>query len=157
MAAASRAVSTSGSAARALMEPARSRGVVGEVDGWACGRAPGSGVGGHWCSWAGGAVAGGGRSALPSAAGVGPYLDPAPGGGVFSLVRGLIVRLSASQAKWDRQGRLRARAHALAAAFAVHSGRNRLGRHRLRHPARALARPLHGGDLLSTVELASLA
>ena len=58
----------------------------------------------------------------------------------------------------DRQGRLRARAHALAAAFAVHSGRNRLGRHRLRHPARTLAtRPLHRGDLLSTGELASLA
>jgi hypothetical protein len=46
----------------------------------------------------------------------------------------------------DRQGRLRARAHALAAAFAVHSGRNRLGRHRLRHPARTLAaRPLDRG------------
>ena len=58
----------------------------------------------------------------------------------------------------DRHGRLRARAHALAAAFAVHSGRNRLGRHRLGHPARTLAtRPLGRGDLLSTVELASLA
>jgi Type IV secretion-system coupling protein DNA-binding domain/TraM recognition site of TraD and TraG len=58
----------------------------------------------------------------------------------------------------DRQGRLRARAHALAAAFAVHGGRNRLGRHRLGHPARTLAaRPLHRGDLLSTGELASLA
>jgi energy-coupling factor transporter ATP-binding protein EcfA2 len=58
----------------------------------------------------------------------------------------------------DRQGRLRARAHALAAGFAVHSGRNRLGRHRLPHPARILAaRPLHRGDLLSTGELASLA
>ena len=58
----------------------------------------------------------------------------------------------------DRQGRLRARAHALAAAFAVHSGRNRLGRHRLHRPARTLAaRPLHRGDLLSTGELASLA
>jgi hypothetical protein len=58
----------------------------------------------------------------------------------------------------DRRGRLRARAHALAAAFAVHAGRNRLGRHRLRHPARTLAtRPLHRGDLLTTGELASLA
>ena len=58
----------------------------------------------------------------------------------------------------DRHGRLRARAHALAAAFAVHSGRNRLGRHRLGHPARTLAtRPLGRGDLLSTGELASLA
>jgi energy-coupling factor transporter ATP-binding protein EcfA2 len=58
----------------------------------------------------------------------------------------------------DRRGRLRARAHALAAAFAVHAGRNRLGRHRLRRPARTLAaRPLHRGDLLTTGELASLA
>jgi hypothetical protein len=39
-------------------------------------------------------VAGGDRSALPSAsAGVGPYLDPAPRCGVFSLVEGLIVPL----------------------------------------------------------------
>jgi hypothetical protein len=58
----------------------------------------------------------------------------------------------------DRHGRLRARAHALAAAFAVHAGRNRLGRYRLRRPARTLAaRPLVGGDLLTTGELASLA
>jgi hypothetical protein len=58
----------------------------------------------------------------------------------------------------DRHGRLRARAHALAAAFAVHAGRNRLGRHRLRRPARTLAaRPLGRGDLLTTGELASLA
>jgi len=58
----------------------------------------------------------------------------------------------------DRHGRLRARAHALSAAFAVHTGRNRLTRHRLRHPARVLgARPLHRGDLLTTAELASLA
>jgi energy-coupling factor transporter ATP-binding protein EcfA2 len=58
----------------------------------------------------------------------------------------------------DRQGRLRARAHALAAAFAVHTGRNRLGRQRLHRPAHTLAaRPLHRGDLLSTGELAGLA
>jgi len=58
----------------------------------------------------------------------------------------------------ERQGRLRARAHAISAAFAVHSGRNRLGRHRLHHPARTLAaRPLGRGDLLTTAELASLA
>jgi hypothetical protein len=56
------------------------------------------------------------------------------------------------------RGRLRARAHALAAAFAVHSGRNRLSRRRLWRPARTLAaRPLHHGDLLSAGELASLA
>jgi hypothetical protein len=56
------------------------------------------------------------------------------------------------------RGRLRARAHALAAAFAVHAGRNRLARRRLLRPAHTLAtRPLHHGDLLTTLELASLA
>src|SRR5215211_136731 len=105
MAAASRTVRTSGSVASALVEePARSSTAAGQVGGWTCGRAPGSGVGGHWRSWARGAVAGGGRSALPSA-GVGPYLDPAPRCWVSSLVGGLIVRLSASQAKRDRSGR----------------------------------------------------
>jgi hypothetical protein len=58
----------------------------------------------------------------------------------------------------DRQGRLRARAHAISSAFAVHSGRNRLGRHRLHHPVHTLTgRPLRRGDLLTTGELASLA
>jgi hypothetical protein len=58
----------------------------------------------------------------------------------------------------DRRGRLRARAHALSAAFAVHAGRNRLARRRLLRPARTLARrPLYQGDLLTTLELASLA
>jgi energy-coupling factor transporter ATP-binding protein EcfA2 len=57
----------------------------------------------------------------------------------------------------DRTGRLRARAHALAAAFALYTGRNRLGRHRLHRPARTLAlRRLGRGDLLTTGELASL-
>jgi Helicase HerA, central domain len=56
------------------------------------------------------------------------------------------------------RGRLRARAHALSAAFAVHAGRNRLARRRLLRPARTLAaRPLAQGDLLTTAELASLA
>jgi hypothetical protein len=56
------------------------------------------------------------------------------------------------------RGRLRARAHALAAAYAVYSGRNRLTRRRLRHPAAILAsRPLHRGDLLAAGELAALA
>jgi energy-coupling factor transporter ATP-binding protein EcfA2 len=55
-------------------------------------------------------------------------------------------------------GRLRARAHALAAAYAVYSGRNRLSRRRLWRPTRILAvRPLHDGDLLATGELAALA
>jgi hypothetical protein len=55
-------------------------------------------------------------------------------------------------------GRLRARAHALQAAFAVYAGRNRLIRRRLAVPARTLAaRPLRRGDLLATAELAALA
>jgi hypothetical protein len=56
------------------------------------------------------------------------------------------------------RGRLRARGHALAAAFAVYAGRNRLGRRRLRRPIRTLAsRPLDNADLLTTGELAALA
>lgn len=54
--------------------------------------------------------------------------------------------------------RLRGRAHALASAFALFAGRNRLERHRLRHPAQVLAaRRLGHGDLLSVAELAALA
>jgi hypothetical protein len=54
--------------------------------------------------------------------------------------------------------RLRGRAHALASAFALFSGRNRLARHRLRHPARVLAaRKLGHGDLYSVPELAAIA
>src|SRR5829696_10318139 len=100
MVAASRTVSTSGSVATALAEPARSSGAVGEGGGWVWGRSPGWGVGGHGCSWARGAVAGGGRSAPPSAAGgVGPYRDPARRCGVSSQVGGLIVQLVASETK----------------------------------------------------------
>src|SRR5215211_3376144 len=105
MAAASRAVSTSGSAAIALVDgPARSIDAMGEDVGWLLERWPGFGVDGHGCSRARGAVAGGGRSALPSAAGVGPYLDAAPRRGVFSLAGGLIARLLAPQAKGNRSG-----------------------------------------------------
>jgi hypothetical protein len=68
---------------------------MGEEGGWLFERWPGFGVDGHGCSRARGAVAGGGRSALPPAAGVGPYLDPAPRCGMFSLVGGLIARLLA--------------------------------------------------------------
>ena len=60
----------------------------------------------------------------------------------------------------DRQAaaRLRGRAHAVASAFALYSARNRLERHRLRHPARVLAaRRLGRGDLVSVAELAALA
>jgi len=55
-------------------------------------------------------------------------------------------------------GRLRGRAHAVASAFALYSGRNRFARHRLRRPAQTLsARALGRGDLLSVPELAALA
>ena len=56
-------------------------------------------------------------------------------------------------------GRLRARAHALAAAYAIYGGRNRLGRRRLRwQPDRIVAtRPLRRSDLLAAGELAALA
>jgi hypothetical protein len=54
--------------------------------------------------------------------------------------------------------RLRGRAHAVASAFALFSGRNRFDRHRLAHPARALAaRHLGRGNLVSVKELAALA
>ncbi|GLY79205.1 hypothetical protein Airi01_074720 [Actinoallomurus iriomotensis] len=53
---------------------------------------------------------------------------------------------------------VRGRAHALAAAFAVFSGRNHFTRHRLPHPARALTeRRMGHGDLLSVSELAAIA
>src|SRR5829696_9834306 len=100
MAAASRAVSTSGSVAIALVDgPARSIGAIGEDVGWLLERWPGFAVGGHGCSRARGAVVGGGRSTLPSAAGVGPYLDPAPRCGVSSQVEG------SSRGCWSRRRR----------------------------------------------------
>jgi len=53
---------------------------------------------------------------------------------------------------------LRGRAHAVASAFALYSGRNRFARHRLRRPAQTLAsRRMGRGDLLSVPELAALA
>jgi hypothetical protein len=108
-AAASRTVSTSGSLVTALVEePAWSIGAMEEDVGWLFERWPAFGVDGHGCSRARGAVAGGGRSALPSA-GVGPYLDPAPRCGVSSQVGGLIARLLAPQAKGDRSGAARVR------------------------------------------------
>jgi hypothetical protein len=56
------------------------------------------------------------------------------------------------------RGRLRARAHALAAAFEVHAGRNRLARRRLHRPAAVLAaRRLGRTELLAGTELATLA
>ncbi|MGH7750282.1 MAG: type VI secretion protein, partial [Candidatus Dormibacteria bacterium] len=70
------------------------------------------------------------------------------------------VRYAVATTATDRQAaaRLRGRAHAVASAFALYAGRNRLDRHRLRHPAQVLAaRRLGRGDLVSVAELAALA
>ena len=70
------------------------------------------------------------------------------------------VRYAVATTATDRQvpARLRGRAHAVASAFALFAGRNRLDRHRLAHPAAALAARQFGrGDLVSVPELAALA
>ncbi|MDA8276096.1 MAG: type IV secretion system DNA-binding domain-containing protein [Actinomycetota bacterium] len=72
----------------------------------------------------------------------------------------IAVRYAVATTATDRQAkaRLRGRAHAVATAFALFSGRNRLERHRLAHPARVLAaRRLGKGNLVSVAELAALA
>ena len=72
----------------------------------------------------------------------------------------IAVRYAVATTATDRQavGRMRGRAHAVASAFALFSGRNRLDRHRLRHPAQVLAaRRLGRGNLVSVAELAALA
>ncbi len=72
----------------------------------------------------------------------------------------IAIRYAVATAATDRQAkaRLRGRAHAVATAFALFSGRNRLERHRLAHPARVLAeRRLSKGNLVSVAELAALA
>ncbi|WP_152645631.1 helicase HerA domain-containing protein, partial [Streptacidiphilus albus] len=59
----------------------------------------------------------------------------------------------------DTADRLRGRAHAVASAFAIHSGRNWYARHRLSDPARRMTErhfPMRG-DLLSVPELAAIA
>jgi hypothetical protein len=72
----------------------------------------------------------------------------------------IAIRYAIATTATDRQAkaRLRGRAHAVATAFALFSGRNRLERHRLAHPARVLAaRRLGKGNLVSVAELAALA
>jgi len=72
----------------------------------------------------------------------------------------IAIRYAVATTATDRQAkaRLRGRAHAVATAFALFSGRNRLERHRLAHPARVLAeRQLGKGNLVSVAELAALA
>jgi hypothetical protein len=72
----------------------------------------------------------------------------------------ICIRYAVATSATDAQApaRLRGRAHAVASAFSLFSGRNRLDRHRLRHPAQVLAgRRFGGGDLVSVAELAALA
>ena len=72
----------------------------------------------------------------------------------------ICVRYAVATTAIDRQAglRLRGRAHAVASAFSLFAGRNRLDRHRLRHPAQVLAERRFGrGDLVSVAELAALA
>jgi len=72
----------------------------------------------------------------------------------------ITIRYAVATTAADPQAkaRLRGRAHAVASAFALYTGRNRLDRHRLLHPARAIAgRRLGRGDLASVGELAALA
>ncbi len=75
-------------------------------------------------------------------------------------ITGTVDGQAADRQATDRQAtaRLRGRAHAIASAFSLYAGRNRLDRRRLRHPAQVLAaRRLGRGDLVSVAELAALA
>ncbi len=72
----------------------------------------------------------------------------------------ICVRYAVATSATDSQApaRLRGRAHAVASAFSLFAGRNRLDRRRLRHPAQVLAGRRFGrGDLVSVAELAALA
>jgi hypothetical protein len=72
----------------------------------------------------------------------------------------ICVRYAVATSAMDSQApaRLRGRAHAVASAFSLFAGRNRLDRRRLRHPAQVLAGRRFGrGDLVSVAELAALA
>ena len=72
----------------------------------------------------------------------------------------ICIRYAVATTATDSQApaRLRGRAHAVASAFSLFAGRNRLDRRRLRHPAQVLAGRRFGrGDLVSVAELAALA
>jgi len=72
----------------------------------------------------------------------------------------VLVRYAVSSGATDTNARrvLRGRAHGIASAFAVFTGRNRFARRRLRHPAQVMAQRRMGcGDLLSVPELAVIA
>jgi hypothetical protein len=96
-----------------------------------------------------------------------PQVDPSRAADVTEILGkaaqpcwAVTIRYAVATTATDRlaAARLRGRAHAVASAFSLFTGRNRLERHRLRHPAPALAaRRLGRGDLLSVAELAALA
>ncbi|MHB1927827.1 MAG: type IV secretory system conjugative DNA transfer family protein [Acidimicrobiales bacterium] len=94
-------------------------------------------------------------------------VDPAVTGDVRAILEkaaspswAVAVRyaVATTDARRAARPRLRGRAHALASAFALFSGRNRLARRRLRRPAQVLdSRRLGRGDLYSVPELAAVA
>jgi hypothetical protein len=108
----------------------------------------------------------------PGPAAQGPATDPSRSADVADILDkaaqpcwAITIRYAVATTASDGQApdpqakaRLRGRAHAVASAFALFAGRNRLDRHRLRHPARVLAeRRLGRGNLVSVAELAALA
>ena len=103
----------------------------------------------------------------PGPAAQAPATDPSRSADVADILDkaaqpswAISVRYAVATTATDGQAvlRLRGRAHAVASAFALYAGRNRLDRHRLRHPAQVLAgRRLGRGNLVSVAELAALA
>lgn len=103
----------------------------------------------------------------PTPAPTAPVVDPQDAGDIRTILSKAafpqwetVIRYAAASTTTGpaATAALRGRAHAIASAFALYSGRNRLARHRLRRPAQVLAdRRLGRGDLLSVPELAALA
>jgi hypothetical protein len=103
----------------------------------------------------------------PGPAAQAPATDPSRSADVADILDkaaqpcwAISVRYAVATTATDGQAtaRLRGRAHAVASAFALFAGRNRLDRHRLRRPAQVLAeRRLGRGNLVSVAELAALA
>ena len=105
--------------------------------------------------------------ATPGPAAQAPATDPSRSADVADILDKaaqpcwtITIRYAVATTATDGQAtaRLRGRAHAVASAFALYAGRNRLDRHRLRRPAHVLAaRRLGRGNLVSVAELAALA
>jgi hypothetical protein len=103
----------------------------------------------------------------PGPAAQAPATDPSRSADVADILDkaaqpcwAISIRYAVATTTTDHQAaaRLRGRAHAVASAFALYAGRNRLDRHRLRRPAQVLAvRRLGRGNLVSVAELAALA